>query len=81
MAGVLKARGYGYRLNIGNGYVLTPTARVRYVAGFYNAYTETGSSQNLSIGAQTVQGVEERGELYLSHSASVFGAPLKTSFA
>jgi len=49
---------------------------VRYVSGVFDSYTETGSSANLTVARRTIQDLEERGELTLTHTTSFTSADL-----
>ncbi len=46
---------------------LTPTGQVRFLYGAFGSYTETGGTDNLSIGSRTAQSVEERLTTKFSH--------------
>jgi T5SS/PEP-CTERM-associated repeat protein len=46
---------------------LTPSLKARYIATFYDGYTETGSSQNVSYDGHTTQALEERFDARLGY--------------
>jgi len=58
----------GYDMAVADGLVFTPTGRLRYVGAFSDAYTESGSSQNVSYGRSVSQSFEEHLELRLTHN-------------
>lgn len=61
--------------------MVTPKARIRYVGGSLDAFTETGSAQNLSIGRRTLSDIEERLGVEVAHVQPVLiGGTLKGSF-
>jgi outer membrane autotransporter protein len=61
---------YGVDLPVWIDTTLTPSARLRYVAGFFGGYTESGSTADLTVNSRTTQDIEERGELKLTHVTS-----------
>lgn len=46
---------------------LTPSARLRYVAAFYDGYSEKGSSQDLSYDSRTTESIEGRLQVELGY--------------
>jgi outer membrane autotransporter protein len=58
----------GYDMAVADGWVFTPTGRLRYVGAFSDPYTESGSSQNVSYGRSVSQSFEEHLELRLTHN-------------
>jgi uncharacterized protein with beta-barrel porin domain len=70
---------YGYRVFMGD-YVLTPKARVRYVGGSLDGFTEVGSAQGLTMGKRNLSDIEERlGVEFSSIRPVTFGGTLKSS--
>jgi outer membrane autotransporter protein len=70
---------YGYRVFMGD-YVITPKARVRYVGGSLDGYTEVGSAQGLVLGKRDLSDIEERlGVEFSSVRPVTFGGTLKAS--
>ncbi len=55
-----------YDMALGNGWTFTPTLRGRYVGAFLPGYSESGSSQNVTYGANSAHALEERLELKLT---------------
>jgi hypothetical protein len=62
---------YGVRLPLSANDTLTPSIRLRYVAGWFDGYTESGSTANLTVGSRTIQDFEQRGELKFTHTTTV----------
>jgi hypothetical protein len=77
---------FGHRFALGQladaTYTLTPSARLRYLYGAFDGYTETGTTAPLTVGEQTANTVEERGEMKLTRSVA-FGptSQLSTSLS
>jgi hypothetical protein len=62
---------YGVNLPLWTQYTLTPSVSLRYVAGFFGAYTESGTTAPLTVASRTIQDLEERGELKLTRALPV----------
>jgi outer membrane autotransporter protein len=61
---------YGINLPVWADTTLTPSLKVRYVAGSFGGYTESGSTANLTVASRTIQDFEQRGELKLTHTTA-----------
>jgi len=70
---------YGINIPLWAQYTLTPSLRLRYVAGFFGGYTENGTTAPLTVSSRTIQDLEERGELKLTRAQPVGPDLLLTS--
>ncbi|MBX9845193.1 MAG: autotransporter domain-containing protein [Xanthobacteraceae bacterium] len=57
---------YGVHIPFAANSTITPAARLRYAVGHNAGYSETGSAQNLSVGARTFHNLEGRLEMALA---------------
>ena len=70
---------YGVRIPVMD-FVVTPRVMIRYLGAALDGYSETGSSQNLTVGARPINDLEQRLEVELIHTAPVaFGGTLKAT--
>lgn len=72
------ALSYAYKID--PAWTLTSTARLRYTGTFYDGYSEKGSSQNITYGAQSVHMLEERAEVRLGHTVELEDGSLFNSY-
>ena len=70
---------YGFDVPLWAQYTLTPSLRVRYVAGFFGGYTESGTTAPLTVASRTISDFEERAELKLTRATPVGPDLLLTS--
>ncbi|HLH89737.1 MAG TPA: autotransporter domain-containing protein [Xanthobacteraceae bacterium] len=70
---------YGLVIPLWAQYTLTPSLRLRYVAGFFGGYSETGTTAPLAVASRTTQDMEERAELKLRRAVPVGPDLLLTS--
>jgi outer membrane autotransporter protein len=70
---------YGVNVPLWGEYTLTPSLRLRYVAGFFGGYTESGTTAPLAVASRTIQDLEERGEVKLTRATRVGSDLLLTS--
>ncbi|HEY0223689.1 MAG TPA: autotransporter outer membrane beta-barrel domain-containing protein, partial [Pseudolabrys sp.] len=68
----------GIHIPQGANVVMTPTARIRYLAGGLDGYSEAGSAQNLTVASRVMQNVEERIELAFERTDPLKQGVLKT---
>ncbi|MBH5396839.1 autotransporter domain-containing protein [Bradyrhizobium sp. CNPSo 4010] len=62
---------YSVNVPLWSQYTLTPSFGLRYVAGFFDGYTETGATAPLTVAARTIQNIEQRGEVKLTRATPV----------
>jgi hypothetical protein len=63
---------YGVVMPLNGAYTLTPSLRLRYLAGHFGGYDETGSTQTLSVSSRTTHNLEQRAELALTYHGPGF---------
>ena len=68
----------GHRFALDHGFTITPAVKARYVKAQFDGYTETGATNNLTVGSRNVQAFEERAELTLAKT-NYYGANRMTT--
>jgi outer membrane autotransporter protein len=58
----------GNRFQLTPEWMLTPAARLRYLAAGFDGYTESGSTADMTVGSRFTQALEQRGELTLTRT-------------